>query len=228
MKTVLSFFLFLITSLSYATGPSYVRSQLIPIALNDRGELLCKTRYEENGMGAHAAIRVVFGFCVITKDTLISYPDVVLDPNDYDYDDEKFFNQLDFWDNIYTSATSERRLKSIVTDVLQGAYRFDQCNGEDYRKEKTYSLDQFKESYGIDLTKQRQTGLRGATSRSYQQGRVKLLYKLGNIFIFDNYHTYEEEEGYGAFFNYNNPFMDYDEEQEYDVYYVNGFVVKEQ
>lgn len=228
MRTVFTFLLFLIFSLGYATGPSYVRSQFIPIAMNEKGQVLCKTRYEENGMGAHAAIRVVFGFCVITQDTIISYPGVVLDPNDYDYDDEKFFNQLDFWDKIYTSATSERRLNSIVTDVLQGAYRFDQCNAEDYRKEKMYSLNKFKETYGIDLKQQRQTALRSASSREYQQGKVKLLYQLDDIYIFDNYHTYEEEEGYGAYFNYPNPFMDYDEDEEYDIYYVTGFVVKAQ
>lgn len=226
MKTLFTLTFLLAISLSYATGPSYVRSKIIPIAMNDHGEILCKTRYEENGMGAHAAIRVTFGFCIITEDTLISYPGVELDPDDYDYNDEKFFKQLDFWDNIFTSQTSERRLKSILTDVLKDEYRFEQCNAENYRKDKFYSLIQFKEAFGIDLNTQRQKALRGATSRSYQQDKVKLLYQLGNIFFFDNYHTYEEEEGYGAYFNYNNPFMDYDEDEEYDAYYVTGYLAK--
>lgn len=227
MKQLLSIFAIFSFSILYATGPSYIRSQFIPIAMNDRGEVLCKTRYEENGMGAHAAIRVSFGFCIITKDTLISYPGKVMDPDDYDYDDEKFFHDLDYWDKIYTSETSERRLKAIVSTVLKDKYHFEESNADQYMIDKFYSLKLFKEAFGIDLDQQVQHGLRNAAGKTYQQDKVKLQYHLGDIFIFDNYYTYEEEEGYGTYFNYPNSFYDYGEDQEYDVYYVNGYIVKE-
>ena len=56
----------------YATGPSYIESEIRPISVNEKGEVLCRTRFVKNPTGAQTLMDVEYGLCVLTKNRIFS------------------------------------------------------------------------------------------------------------------------------------------------------------
>lgn len=84
-KYILILFIAIITTnLTFATGPSYIDSIINPIAINDNGDVLCRTLYVENQMGGYGYMDQYYGLCILTKDSIIEYPVFNLDREYYE------------------------------------------------------------------------------------------------------------------------------------------------
>ena len=57
-----------------ATGPSYIKAGIKPISINDKGEVLCRTRFLKNPSGGHYVLDIEYGLCVLTGDTILQFP----------------------------------------------------------------------------------------------------------------------------------------------------------
>ncbi len=175
-------------------------------------------------MGGHAAMKVKYGFCVLSQDTTVYFPGVVLDPERLGYDDD-YYDQLDYWDKIFESTTSQRGLQSIVTDVLEDAFRFTTCNAASYKVDEEYTLEELKATYQVDAKQVPQRAIHGAKSSSYDTYEFHVQYHIGNLLIIDNYANFEEGMGYGAYFDYENNSIDFEMEPEFDVSWVTGYFI---
>ena len=204
MKTVLSLIilnLILISSV-YATGPSFIESEMNPVAVNSRGDVLCYTRFQRNEMGAHRPMPIVYGYCILTQDTIIHYTMNVLEWDDDNVDIESYNAQYKLWESIYSGAFKEKYLPSSIREQ----YDFVEGGVDIYKVDKVMSLAEFEEMKGIDLRKTRQKALFGGFSKNdYRErgNKVKVLFDFGNIVVLQN-NIIEDQEDYGSVFNYIN------------------------
>ena len=152
MKVNILLLFSLIPAFTYATTLSYLDSDIKPISINEKGEILCKTRFAANLTGGGYPYDFVkYGFCVISADSMHYFKGITLDMVE-DYTDEKF----SFWEAIYTKASSKNQLKTIVTDVLKNTFTFSDLNTDKFKVDSLMSEEVFQQKYGIDVNKTRQ------------------------------------------------------------------------
>ncbi len=68
LRYLILFLLIFAHVFSFATGPSYVKIKIRPIALVNQNMILCKTFYEINQEGAQAIVDVRFGLLLISPE----------------------------------------------------------------------------------------------------------------------------------------------------------------
>ena len=212
-------------SIRPSTGPSSIESEIIPISRNQQGEVLCKTRFTKNEMGARMGMRVEYGFCIIANDTLITYRGKTLAPEGNDT--EEYHARLKFWDAIFYGETQRRQLGKIVSEVLKGSYYFNSCNTDSFRRDQRLSLAEFEADKGISLSSLKQEALKGVKSSSYLDSKqVHVLYDFGSFVLMKNQRNFDET-GIGAEFDYYNGWVN-EEGKElnigFDVSKVNGIL----
>ena len=169
----------------YATGPSYINSEMNPVAVNTRGDVLCYTRFVRNEMGAHHPMPIVYGYCILTQDTIIHYTMKVLEWDDENTVLEDYEAEQKLWEAIYKGSFKEKYLTSAVREK----YKFESGGVAAYKTDKMMSLSEFKEKKGIDLRKTRQKALFGGVSKNnYSQhgNKVYVRYDFGNVIILQN------------------------------------------
>lgn len=202
MKTIVTLItlnLLFISSI-YATGPSYIFSEMRPVAINNNGDVLCYTRFERNEMGARMPMPRVYGYCILTQDTIIHYTMKVLEWDDNNF--EAYETDFNLWESIYKGSFKEKYL----TDFVREKYKFKTSGVGEYKINKTTSISEFNKSKSIDINKIRQKALFGGLSEnnySQQNNKVHVLYDFGSIVVFQN-NILEDEENYGSVFNYVN------------------------
>jgi hypothetical protein len=187
---------------SHATGPSYIESEMRPVAINKRGDVLCYTRYTKNEMGAGHPMPIVYGYCVLTQDTIIHYTMKILWWDEDKTGIETYFAEYDLWESIYKGKFKEKYLINSVREQ----YAFTDAGVESHRIDKIMPVPEFNEKKGIDLRKVRQKALFGAVSKnnySQQGDKVRVLYDFGNVLVLQN-NIVEDKNEYGSVFNYIN------------------------
>lgn len=204
MKNILSFIVvnILLVSSVYATGPSYIQSTMNPVAVNSKGDVLCYTRYVKNEMGAHYPMPIVYGYCILTQDTIIHYTMHVLKWDEENEDLEAYSARHKLWESVYKG----RFKKKYLTEAIREQYNFGEEGVARYKVSKTMPLTEFNTMTGVDLMKTRQKALFGAVSKNdYSQHgkKVHVLYDFGNVVVLQN-SSVEDEENYGSIFNYIN------------------------
>ncbi|WP_091412837.1 hypothetical protein [Aquimarina amphilecti] len=184
------------------TGPSSVESRIIPISINTKGEILCKTRFTKNEMGAYSPMKIQYGFCIITKDTIIEFKTKVIEPTPED----SYYEQKNYWDTIFKSETNEQQLTEINKVVLKNKYNFSFMDINTFKTNKILSISDFEKTKNTSLNNNRQKGLLGAHSKAYFSDRkIHVLYEFNNIFILDNNNDFDKNElALGADFDYHN------------------------
>ncbi|NDV59412.1 hypothetical protein [Bacteroides sp. 519] len=208
MKTIITSIILniLIATSLFATGPSFIKSEMNPVAVNSRGDVLCYTRFQKNEMGAHRPMPIVYGYCILTQDTIIHYTMTVLDWDDKNENVDVWQAQYNMWQSIYNGPFKE---KYILESVLE-EYGFTTGGVDSYKVDKIMSLPKFNETYGINLSKTRQKALFGGISLndySQQQNKVRVLYNFGNIIILQNIQNENDDEYYGSYFTYINTLL---------------------
>lgn len=212
----------------YATGSSSLESEIIPISINKDGNILCKTRFTKNEMGAYRGMEVKYGFCVITKKSIIQYQGIVIDEDEIENDDsvEKYWEERNFWDRMFKSKTSTQQLQTIVQKVLKNKFTFDSLNADDYKIEKEYSFAEIQQSKQIDLTTVKLHALYGAKSSShFQSNNIQVAYDFGHVLLTSNY---EDPDSKGGFtFDYFNPWINKQGKEEnigFEIFSVTGIL----
>ena len=227
MKTQLftSLLLSIFSPLSvFATGPSYVYAEMNPVSVNDNGEILCRTRFVKNDMGARWYDKIEYGLCIISNGKIIEYKTKVLnnlikdDISDEGITGEEYMKLMAHWDWIYKTGLDFNNLSKQQKQICE-QYGFKENNTEKFRINKKMRFADFEKERNINLKHNRQLALKGAKSISYSNRRVHILYDFGNIIIFTNAYSENPETDAGASFSYVNPLLG---GMEYEYYRITG------
>lgn len=230
MKVIILFLLSLIPVLTHATTFSYLNSDITPISINQKGEVLCKTEFSANlSGGGYAYDFVKYGFCVLSQDSIHYFKGVTLIDVD-DYEDK----QYPFWDAIYNKATSEDQLKSIVSEVLKNSFIFSELNAEKFKVDTIMDKDVFQKKNGIDVNKTRQKALFGGLANKYScSSKIHVTHDFGKIILLDNYSHWEDNIELGEIYyeigcDISYYFKHgYSDGGYYDLYHITGVLFKE-
>ncbi|NMH87356.1 hypothetical protein [Flavivirga algicola] len=210
LKKVLFYFLLItlvsFSSIKYTTGPSIIESIIQPISINEKGEILCKTRFTKNEMGAYSEMKIEYGFCIISNGTIIEFKTKVIEATP----DPSYYEQKNYWDEVFKSKTNQKQLNEIKKDILKNEYDFHLINVAPFKIDKILSILNFEKTKKISLKNIKQKGLHNALSKKYfNDKKVRLLYDFGNILIFDNTNDIDNnalELEIGADFDYYNSY----------------------
>lgn len=191
---------------AFATGPSYIDAQMHPVSVNDAGEVLCRTQFVENGMGAHALMLVEFGYCVIAGDSIVQFGVHVLDIFS---DTDSYIAEYDKHAGIFVSRMTDTEFAAIERKY---GYAFRENNAEKCRVDKRVPLDEFA---GPDLRLIHQIALKGGRGiypedADGKECMVNFEYDFGRVIVLRNEIGFERSDtpGYteGIHFDYPNFF----------------------
>jgi hypothetical protein len=221
-----------ITISAFATGPSYIYAEINPISVNEKGDILCRTRFLENGMGGHWFQRVEYGLCILSDGKIIEYKTKILDPKNLAPDDsnpdrakkevtEEEYNDLQkHWNWVFKTDLNFEKLSKQQQKICN-EYGFKENNADKYKVDKLYSIETLEKERNIDLRKQKQLALKNGRSTEYiDTNKVRVLYDFGKTIIFDN-DFHEMPEDAGAAFDYKNSLLK-NENIGYDYYNITG------
>lgn len=213
--TNLLFFLFVSFPLSiHATGPSYIYSEMNPVSVNDKGEILCRTRFITNDSGGHWYDKVEYGLCVISNGKITEYKTKILDPmiidDNTDRPDGKitgddYVKLVNHWDWIFKTGLDFNKLSKQQKRICE-EFGFKENNAEKYKVDKKMRLSDFEKEKNINLSKNKQLALKAARSVSYYNRRIHILYDFGNTLIISNRYSEHPETDIGSSFSYVSPF----------------------
>jgi len=189
MKQTIVFILISILSVGTlsATGPSYIHSELTPIARNSKGDVLCKTKYEENQMGSYAYMDVYYGLCVLTNNSILEYPVFKLDAEKYDEIEVELDNQesdkycflYKKWDKWFENDTDQTTQQE--TDLIN-KYAFNDFDMSKYLVSDTISIEAFQEKYKTNLSSKKMRTLKKAHSLAPDEYTKNMIVS----YVFDN------------------------------------------
>lgn len=203
----ITIFLILLFNLIFATGPSNLHSEIVPISIDTAGSILCKYRFTKNESGGHRCMPIDYGYCIIQNDSIILYPTLTIntnDPKDAEEENQQYDIQ-NHWDSLFYYDTI------INFDSLQQAFGylkgFNKFNVSSFKKDTTILLPDFKKQYHIDPLKHPQKTLHNKQSANYsQEMTIKILYDFGEILLIENISHYDEKNT-GVYFDYSWPWI---------------------
>lgn len=226
--TNLLFLLFLLFPLSVlATGPSYVWSEMNPVSVNDKGEILCRTRFLTNDSGGHWYQKYEYGLCVISNGKIVEFLTKMLDPEIIDENSnkaegkvsgEEYWELTKHWNWIYKTGLDFQKLSKQQQRICE-EYGFKENNAEKFKVDKKMKIKDFEKEKNIDLTKNKQLALKAAKSILYEEQTVHVLYDFGNILILNNTFSEDPQTDTGASFSYMNSMY---KEYGYEYYHIVG------
>lgn len=183
---ILSFLLCL--QLGLATGPSIITSELVPLAINEKGDVLCKSRYSENRTGSHSHTATNYGLCMVKNGEVNPIPESDIhfapDFSSPDYDEEFTAMQAQF--DAITFVSDDLLVEDFYEDLL--AEGFQKIELQDYVLEPQFSIDSFQKRWRVDYLQLPQVVLYnrelpkvyGDYEGSTEFLKVHLLYQINN------------------------------------------------
>ena len=196
-----------------ATGPSHISSKIHPISINEKGEILCRTRFSDNPMGARLQMPNTYGYCVITEDSIIEFEGYQLNTVDYT-DHEEMQKQIDDRDSVLNTCIDWKNLSQVENEIVS-QFKFSSCNIASFRVDTMIALSDLEKTKNIRLDHTKQKALGGAYSTSYHGKRILLKYDFGRVLILGNqYHFVTDEINFGAEFSYHYPWINPEDMQE--------------
>lgn len=213
---------------AFATGPSYVHSEMNPVSVNDKGEILCRTRFVKNDNGGHSYQRIEYGLCVISNGKIIEFRTKTLDPGTIEYGSDKskgkitedeYLKLTKHWDWIFKTGLDFGKLSKQQKQICE-QYGFKENNTENFKVNKKIRLSDFKKERNVDLKKDKQLALKGgAKSVFYDNRQIHISYDFGNILILNNTYREDPDMDTGASFSYKSPLFG---GIEYEYYRITG------
>lgn len=175
--------------LVFATGPSHVISLMIPIAINEQGDVLCKHYFRENRMGAHAQMPEKFALCLVKDGKVILLPQEENITPDLEADWEQEFTRSQAMNANFEAlsfAPESFLLSSIYRDLQQQG--FEPIDLEKYRVTPAFSLDSFQEKWHVDylempqlaVNSRKQPEVTDSFDRTQNLKGTELTYQIGN------------------------------------------------
>lgn len=207
-KIYLPIFLFFYSALSiFATGSSTLYSDIRPISINDRAEVLCRTRFTKNPSGRSFVLDVEYGYCILANDTILQFMTKVVSIDNLIED-----SQLN--DKAYQKFEQERKIMDSIyeTDFI---YKGDTLFVNDYLKQ-----------FGNKKTFIQKSSNNGVADEIVS-AKIIRTYDFGDIIIFYNQEVGGcdgSEYDIGAYLKNENKISDYD--VGYDCQHVNDVYFK--
>lgn len=185
-KIIVGVLLLLVLSVELnATGPSYIKAQMHPISINDKGEILCRTRFFDNPSGGHYMPNVHYGLSVVSLDT-ITYQETYVLQYDVYPDYESYSEHRSFWDGVYESEFNLSRVGDIEWFFIRKK-EFKEMDMKPFERNDTISVDLFKKERGVDLKQTVQNALLDAKGTLDEDcEKVIILYDFGFILFTSN------------------------------------------
>lgn len=231
-RIILVISILLITGSNFATGPSYIYAEMNPVSVNEKGEVLCRTRFLKNDMGGHWFNKIEYGLCVLSEGKIIEFKTKILDPqiiaeNDKNPDREKkevtmeeYLNMQKHWDWVFKTGLNFEKLSKQQKGICD-EYGFKENNAEKYKVNRVYTVKDFEKERNINLKKQKLKSLKTGQSISNSfPDKVKISYDFDKIILFQNEDD-ADESSIGFRFDYINPIFGY-QNLEYEAHYVTG------
>lgn len=171
---------------SFATGPTTITAEIVPIAINPAGDVLCKSRYSENATGSHSFMPTNYGLCLVKNGNINPIPesDIHFAPDFAADDFEDSFEKMEQQFKEVAFAKNDLLVADFYDDLV--AEGFEKIALEKYRLEPHFSIASFNDRWNVDYVKQEQVAL---YSRDLPQAygdydlhseflKTKLLYKI--------------------------------------------------
>lgn len=212
-----------------ATGPSYIRAEIRPVSVNDKGDILCRTRYVANPSGGHYELPYEYGLCVLTRDTILQFSiytvsfEITANNNDWEQNYKVYEKKLILWDSVYHSKSVPLQMSDADHHPIIKQYGFEEANISHYKRNGAISVREFAKTRKIDLQQTPQKALYGGEGVFKEEDAwVYILHDFGNIMIIDN----KDDEGCAGGINvgtrFNHPNMWGSEDIGYDCQTVTG------
>ncbi|MFT0211278.1 hypothetical protein VQ643_01520 [Pseudomonas sp. F1_0610] len=219
MRTISLLFLLLFSSLSLATGPSYVEAQLNPLALNAQGAILYKFFTTTNSSGGHYLQPVQYGVGVFQDGSFHQLKETQLNTNTLTDPEEAFY----LAQNAALSTWFDARCSQddLFTD-------FKTCNLAPYSVKQAMSVKAFKAKYAIDLHQAKLHSLMPAKFYAANEDSTLFVdYDFGKMLVLHFKQECSLEENQAQMMVINKPLSDHMEEEiTYDCGTVSAIVYK--
>ncbi len=173
--------------LSFGTGASSIYAKMDPLAINQAGDILCKSFYSENPQGSHHVQDADISLCLV-KDGKVT-PLQILDQfqpiDDYKRDNTEYDALSDRYHALTFSESSP-----LLTDLYAGliAQGFKAIDLKQYSLPPSFSANSFYEKWGVPYQDLTQVVLNSASTPDILEGfnpeaqltTVQLQYQIGN------------------------------------------------
>lgn len=181
-----SLMLILCLKVVFATGPSTITSEIVPIAINPAGEVLCKSRYSENSTGSHGFMPTNYGLCLVKNGGIhpIAESDIHFAPSFDAADYDESFGEMEQQFKAASFTKDDPLVEDFYDDLV--AEGFQEINLKDYQLPSKFSIHSFNHRWDVDYVQQKQVVL---YSEDYPQAygdydldseflKTKLLYQI--------------------------------------------------
>lgn len=144
---------------AFATGPSTITAEIVPLAMNPAGDVLCKSRYSENRMGSHSLMPTNYALCIVKEGRIQPIPE-----SDWhfaaDESAENYFMEYGRMNQQFKDAKFAAN-DPLVADFYEEllAEGFQKIDVADYQLEPRFSLGSFQERWNVEYLEQVQAVL---------------------------------------------------------------------
>ncbi len=143
----------------FATGPSTITAEVIPLAINPAGEVLCKSRYSENAIGSYSFMPTNYGLCIVKNGDIKPVPDsdIHFAPDFAATDFVESFKEMEQEFAAVTFAANDLLVEDFYDELV--AAGFQKINAEDYQLAPKFSIGSFQKRWNVDYVTQEQVAL---------------------------------------------------------------------
>ena len=214
------FFILLLPVSTMATGPSNIFSIIQPVSVNSDGVILCKTKFQENHLGAHRVMPVNYGWALVFPDGEIKeYPFHYLDTDSYK-DEAVAFKHYEYLESLFAKDIDWNNPPVSLLPLIE-KYGFNANNVDKYLVDKEMSIESFLATYKLSRADMVQKTLQN--HHSIETGeKIHVLYVFDKLIFLKNHVGFLDEEKVGAEFDFYHEL--YDELLGYEVFDITGIV----
>ena len=152
-KGILGLVLWSYLSISFATGPTTITAEIVPIAINPAGDVLCKSRYSENATGSHSFMPTNYGLCLVKNGNINPIPesDIHFAPDFAADDFEDSFEKMEQQFKEVAFTKNDLLVADFYDDLV--ADGFEKIALEKYRLDPHFSIASFYDRWNVDYEK---------------------------------------------------------------------------
>jgi hypothetical protein len=185
MRVFLCFLAINTTLLCQATGPSTLSAEIFPIGINAKGEIICKTRFTANPMGAQAPMPIEYGLLLVSADTIVEVFSETINPMEFDTYDAFDSKRQEYRNNL--KKITEQDLKQLKNLNIDTKFK---TNLNEYVVNASISEEDFVMVNFLSKSELKQQSLKGAVCTEFPE-LIEILYDFGEILFIKNESDFE-------------------------------------
>src|SRR5690554_6588499 len=144
------FFILLLPVSTMATGPSNIFSIIQPVSVNSDGVILCKTKFQQNHLGAHRVMPVNYGWDLEFPDGEIKeYSFHYVDTDSYE-DEAVIFKHYEYLESLFTKSIDWDKAPVSLLPLIE-EYGFNSNNADMFIVDKEMNLETFLTTYNLGM-----------------------------------------------------------------------------